>query len=83
MKMTIGELKKLSESEDKVEFKEGRRNYPFNGGSHKEQADRRKCFLGYVVALYPTGHPILRLANIANNFVSKRAHAKISSTTDV
>jgi hypothetical protein len=37
--MTIEQLKKLNESEDKVEFKEGRRNYPFNGGSHKEQAD--------------------------------------------
>jgi len=59
--MTIEQLKRLRESEDKVEFKEGRRNYPFNGGSHKEQADRRKCFLGYVVALANEGGGMLVL----------------------
>ena len=59
--MTIEQLKKLDESEDKVEFKEGRRNYPFNGGSHKEQVDRRKCFLGYVVALANEGGGMLVL----------------------
>src|SRR5262245_38651362 len=59
--MTIEQLKKLSESEDKVEFKEAHRNYPFNGGSHSEQADRRKCFLGYVVALANEGGGMLVL----------------------
>ena len=53
--MTIEQLKQLHEAEDRVEFKEARRNYPFNGGSHKEQADRRKCFLGYIVALSNEG----------------------------
>lgn len=48
--MTIAQLKSLKESEDKVEFKEAKHNYPFAGGSHTDQADRRKCFLGYVVA---------------------------------
>ncbi len=42
--MTIAELKQLKESEDKVEFKEAKRNYPFNGGSHTSQDERRKCF---------------------------------------
>lgn len=49
--MTIQEIQKLRESEDKVEFKEAKSNFPWNGGSHTEQKDRRKCFLGYVVAL--------------------------------
>jgi ATP-dependent DNA helicase RecG len=59
--MTIDQLKQLHEAEDRVEFKEARRNYPFNGGSHKEQADRRKCFLGYIVALSNEGGGILVL----------------------
>jgi ATP-dependent DNA helicase RecG len=49
--MTVEELVHLREAEDKIEFKEAKHNYPFSGGSHREQADRRKCFLGYVVAL--------------------------------
>ena len=53
--MTIEELKYLEESEDKVEFKEAKRNFPWNGGSHTEQKDRRKCFLGYIVALANEG----------------------------
>lgn len=53
--MTIAALKQLKESEDKVEFKEAKHNYPFAGGSHTAQEDRRKCFLGYVVALANEG----------------------------
>jgi len=49
--MTIKEIQKLRESEDKTEFKEAKHNFPWNGGSHTEQKDRRKCYLGYVVAL--------------------------------
>jgi ATP-dependent DNA helicase RecG len=59
--MTIAQLKQLKESEDKVEFKEAHRNYPFNGGSHREQAERRKCFLGYIVALANEGGGMLVL----------------------
>ena len=53
--MTITELKQLKESEDKVEFKEAKRNYPYAGGSHHAQEERRKCFLGYVVAFANEG----------------------------
>lgn len=49
--MTITELKRLQESEDKVEYKAARLNFPFAGGSHTDQAERRKCLLGYIVAL--------------------------------
>ncbi|CAN5142865.1 hypothetical protein BH09BAC1_BH09BAC1_07350 [soil metagenome] len=59
--MTIEELKTLRESEDKVEFKEAKRNFLFNGGSHNDQADRRKCFLGYIVALANEGGGMLVL----------------------
>jgi ATP-dependent DNA helicase RecG len=53
--MTIPELKQLKESEDKVEFKAAERNFPYAGGSHTSQEDRRKCFLGYVVAFANEG----------------------------
>lgn len=53
--MTIAELKHLKESEDKVEFKAAERNYPFAGGSHSAQEERRKCYLGYVVAFANEG----------------------------
>lgn len=53
--MTIKEIQKLRESEDKIEFKEARNNFPWNGGSHKDQKDRRKCYLGYIVALANEG----------------------------
>lgn len=53
--MTIAELKRLKESEDKVEFKAAEHNFPFAGGSHTAQEDRRKCFLGYVVAFANEG----------------------------
>ena len=47
--MTIDQLKQLKESEDKVEFKEAKNNFPWNGGSHTDQNERRKCFLGYIL----------------------------------
>ncbi len=48
---TISELQKLMEQEDHVEFKEAKRNFPFAGGSHDDIRERRKCVLGYIVAL--------------------------------
>lgn len=48
---TIQELQKLRESEDHIEFKEAKRNYPFSGGKHTDPKERRRCVLGYVVAL--------------------------------
>lgn len=53
--MSIEELKNLKESEDKVEFKEAKSNFPFAGGSNTDQTERRKCYLGYVVALANEG----------------------------
>lgn len=52
---TIAQLSLLVESEDKVEFKEAKRNFPYNGGSHHSQEERRKCFLGYIVAFANEG----------------------------
>lgn len=51
MEITIEELRKLRESEDHIEFKEAKRNYPFAGGKHVDPKERRRCVLGYVVAL--------------------------------
>ncbi len=40
------------ESEDKVEFKRGEQgNVAYDGGTKAKPADRRRCILGYVVAL--------------------------------
>lgn len=50
--ITIETLKKLKESEDKVEFKRGEGgNVSYNGGTKNKPSDRRRCILGYVVAL--------------------------------
>lgn len=55
MGYTLEQLKQLRESEDKVEFKSAQKNFSFAGSEHREQAERRKCFLGYVVALCNEG----------------------------
>ncbi|OQX73148.1 MAG: AAA family ATPase [Bacteroidetes bacterium 4484_276] len=59
--MTIDELKQLKESEDKAEFKEAKHNFSFAGSEHREQEERRKCFLGYVVAFANEGGGMLVL----------------------
>ena len=59
--MTIQEIKRLRETEDKVEFKEAKRNFNFDGGSHTDPLERRKCLLGYVVALANEGGGMLVL----------------------
>lgn len=51
MEIMIEELRKLRESEDHIEFKEAKRNYPFAGGKHTDPKERRRCVLGYIVAL--------------------------------
>ncbi|WP_294113487.1 ATP-binding protein [uncultured Fibrobacter sp.] len=47
----IADLKKLRESEDRVEFKAAMHNYPFAGGKNADPKERRRCVLGYIVAL--------------------------------
>ena len=44
--MTIQALKRLRETEDKVEFKEAKHDFNFTGGGHSDPAERRKCVLG-------------------------------------
>jgi ATP-dependent DNA helicase RecG len=59
LSLTIPNLKKLRESEDRVEFKEAKNNFPWNGGKHTDQKERRKCYLGYIVALANEGGGLL------------------------
>lgn len=59
--MIIPELKQLKESEDKVEFKAATHNFSYAGSEHKEQEERRKSFLGYVVAFANEGGGMLVL----------------------
>jgi ATP-dependent DNA helicase RecG len=49
--VTIEQLRTMRESEDHVEFKSALHNFPFTGGKHTEPKDRRRCVLGYVVAM--------------------------------
>lgn len=53
--MTIQEVLKLSEKEDKIEFKEALNTFSFEGGGKTDYRKRRKCVLGYVVALANEG----------------------------
>lgn len=48
--ITIDQLRTMRESEDHVEFKAARHNYPFNGGQRTNPRDRRHCVLGYIAA---------------------------------
>ena len=51
-KYTIEELKFQRESEDRVEFKKAENGtFSYNGATKTEPKDRRKCILGYIVAL--------------------------------
>lgn len=59
--MTIAELKQLKESEDKVEFKAAIHNFSYAGSEHRDQEERRRCFLGYVVAFANEGGGMLVL----------------------
>lgn len=54
--MTIDELKQLKESEDNIEYKAAHGgNYAYNGGNKAIPRDRRRCILGYTVALANEG----------------------------
>lgn len=55
-KLTIEQLRLMRESEDHIEFKRCQQgNLSFNGADKKKPAERRKCILGYVVALANAG----------------------------
>lgn len=52
MRKTIEQLKRMRESEDRVEFKKGESgNVSYNGADKKTASERRRCILGYVTAL--------------------------------
>ena len=86
IRLTTKDIKRLRESEDKVEFKEARRDYPFAGGNRTEQKERRKCFLGYIVALANEkgGHLILGVKESRLNKIvgTDFAKGKIGSLED-
>lgn len=48
---TIEELKLQRESEDHVEFKKAENNFSYNSEGKTQPKERRKCILGYIVAL--------------------------------
>lgn len=55
-KLTIQQLKRFKESEDKVEFKKAEQgNFAYDGGNRTKPSDRRKCILGYVTAFCNEG----------------------------
>lgn len=84
--MTIEELKQLKESEDKVEFKAATHNFSYAGSEHRDQEERRRCFLGYVVAFANEGGGmlVLGMADKAPHDVvgSDFAQGKVGSLED-
>ena len=55
-KLTIAQLQHMRESEDHVEFKKGEGgNISYNGAKKDNPKERRRCILGYVVALCNEG----------------------------
>jgi ATP-dependent DNA helicase RecG len=84
--MTIAELKQLKESEDKVEFKAATHNFSYAGSEHRDQEERRRCFLGYVVAFANEGggRLVLGMADKAPHNVvgSDFAQGKIGELED-
>lgn len=57
---TIAQLRTMRESEDHVEFKKGEGgNVSYNGSGKEKPKDRRRCILGYVVALCNEGGGLL------------------------
>jgi len=55
-KYSIEELRVMRESEDHVEFKSGKGgNISYNGAGKENLKDRRRCIIGYVVALCNEG----------------------------
>lgn len=55
-KLTIEQLQTMRESEDHVEFKKCQQgNMSFNGADKSKPSERRKCILGYVVAISNAG----------------------------
>ena len=59
--MTIAELQCLKESEHKVAFKAATHNFSYAGGEHRDQEERRRCFLGYVIGFANEGGGMLVL----------------------
>ncbi|MEM1216803.1 MAG: ATP-binding protein [Bacteroidota bacterium] len=53
--MNLSELLSAKESEDRIEFKEARNTYSFEGGDSTDYKKRRRSILGYVVALANEG----------------------------
>ena len=86
MEMMIEDLKQLRESEDHIEFKEAKRNYPFAGGKHVDPKERRRCVLGYIVALANEkgGRLVLGMADKMPHTVvgSDFAQDKVGELTD-
>ena len=55
-RLTIQQLQKFKESEDKTEFKKAEQgNFAYDGGSRVKPSDRRRCILGYVTAFCNEG----------------------------
>lgn len=71
-------LKNLKESEDHIEFKEAKKNFNYNGGSHNDPKERRHCLLGYVVALANEGG-----GRLVFGMADKRPHDIVGTNYEV
>ena len=82
--MAVQEIKRLRETADKVEFKEAKKVFNFAGGSHADPKERRKCVLGYAVALAHEGGAYLFWASEKRrNYHTKLLERPLQKTKSV
>lgn len=76
--MTLSELLALRESEHRIEFKEAKTLFSYKGGDASEPGKRRRCVLGYVVALANEGGGILAFG--VREGLGQAPHVVVGST---
>ena len=76
--MILTDLLNRRESEHRIEFKEGKTQFSYKGGEASEPGKRRRCVLGYVVALANEGGGILAFGVRESN--NQIPHIVVGST---
>lgn len=85
-RVKLEQLKTMRESEDHVEFKKGEGgNVSYNGAGKDKPKDRRRCILGYVVALCNEGggYLVIGMYEEMRKKINTSIHSDIVPVKDV